>query len=51
MGERNPPGDYTVYIGESIYAIQAFREKVPGRDRDSEAGDGPNPAAAQTVEK
>jgi hypothetical protein len=26
-------------------------EEVQGRDRDAEAGDGPYPAAAQTVEK
>jgi phage-related protein len=38
---------YTVSIGESIY----LPEEVQGRDRDTEAGDGTDPAAAQTVEK
>ena len=42
---------YTVPAGESIYVIHAFQKKSKGQDRDAEAGDGTDPAAAQTVEK
>ena len=39
---------YTVSIGESIYGLP---EEVQSRDRDTEVGDGTDPAAAQSVEK
>ena len=42
---------YTVSIGESILRAPRLPEEVQDRDRDTEVGDGTDPAAAQTVEK